>query len=201
MISETPEQPSACWRTRLSGSCSPGYRWGHGGAGGHASREKGRLVGLALFDTNALPGDESARVQRYAVRDRLAPVDRFDDIPVASWSWMVHPSAIALGSADMEAMTPAVGPERYRRQEAVIDRYDLQSVLPTIRCPTLVAVGADDRMTPLAMARAIADAVIGENLVVIPDCRHLPPLEKPGEIAAILRDSLSRVLSTSPRAT
>ena len=39
-------------------------------------------------------------------------------------------------------------------------------------------------ITPLAMARAFHGGIAGSRLRTIPQCEHLPPLEKPSEFVA-----------------
>lgn len=57
-------------------------------------------------------------------------------------------------------------------------RDDLHPVLAPIKIPTIVVVGAEDLMTPLACSQEMSDGVVGASLYVIPDCGHLPPIEK-----------------------
>jgi pimeloyl-ACP methyl ester carboxylesterase len=57
-----------------------------------------------------------------------------------------------------------------------------------IRVPTIVLVGAQDMMTPLACSEEIRDGITGAQLHIIPDCGHLPPIEKPDAVAKLLRD-------------
>jgi pimeloyl-ACP methyl ester carboxylesterase len=47
--------------------------------------------------------------------------------------------------------------------------------------PTLVVAGADDRLTPLAHGHALAGAIPGAALEIIPRAGHLPYLEAPAE--------------------
>ena len=63
---------------------------------------------------------------------------------------------------------------------------DLTDRLAAIRCPTLVIVGADDKGTPPAMARTIAQAIAGSTLVEIPAAGHLANLEQPQAFNAAL---------------
>jgi 3-oxoadipate enol-lactonase len=52
-------------------------------------------------------------------------------------------------------------------------------VASQVAVPTLVVVGADDRLTPPAMAKSIADAIPGARFVVIPAAGHLSNIEQP----------------------
>lgn len=59
---------------------------------------------------------------------------------------------------------------------------DLREVLGSIGVPTAVLVGTRDRLTPLRLARALADGIPGARLVVLPDAGHMLPLEAPHDV-------------------
>ena len=52
-------------------------------------------------------------------------------------------------------------------------------LLPAIRCPTLVLVGAQDEATPPALSDEMAAAIPGARLVKVPECGHLSTMERP----------------------
>ena len=86
-------------------------------------------------------------------------------------------------------MSVRVGAKTYARQnEAVMKRVDQRPILPTIEVPTIVIVGAQDVMTPLALSDETRDGIPGAHLHIIPDCGHLPPIEKPDAVAGLLRE-------------
>ena len=90
-------------------------------------------------------------------------------------------------------MSVRVGARAYVRQNrAVIARADLRPVLPTIRVPTAVIVGEEDRITPVRQSRAIHLLTPGSTLEVVPDCGHLPPIERPELAAALIVALLQR---------
>jgi pimeloyl-ACP methyl ester carboxylesterase len=62
---------------------------------------------------------------------------------------------------------------------AMASRPDRRADLDAIRVPTLVIVGEDDVVTPPAEAQALADAISGSRLEVIPGAGHLAPYENP----------------------
>ena len=70
-------------------------------------------------------------------------------------------------------------------------RADSRAVLGTITCPNLVLCGRQDMATPLALHEEMAKGIQGARLVVIGDCAHLSPLERPNEVTAALRDWLT----------
>jgi 3-oxoadipate enol-lactonase len=73
---------------------------------------------------------------------------------------------------------------------AMRDRPDSTSILPAITVPTLVVVGDQDPITPASEAEAIAAAVPGARLVVVPQASHLAPMEQPEAVNRALRDHL-----------
>jgi pimeloyl-ACP methyl ester carboxylesterase len=58
-------------------------------------------------------------------------------------------------------------------------RSDSRPTLAEIRVPTLVLVGEEDELTPPAEAEAMAAAIRGARLVVVPRAGHLASLEQP----------------------
>jgi pimeloyl-ACP methyl ester carboxylesterase len=78
-----------------------------------------------------------------------------------------------------------------RQQSAILGRPDSRAELPGLRLPTLVAVGEGDVLTPPELAEEIAAGIPGARLHRIPGCGHLPPLEAPALVTALLREWLS----------
>jgi pimeloyl-ACP methyl ester carboxylesterase len=60
--------------------------------------------------------------------------------------------------------------------------------LPGISVPVLVVWGAADRMIPVEHGQAYAAAIPGAQLRVIAEAGHLPQLETPGELLALVRE-------------
>ena len=67
------------------------------------------------------------------------------------------------------------------------DRADSRPTLPTITVPTLVLVGEQDALTPLADAETLAAGIAGARQVIIPAAGHMSPLENPRAVNAALR--------------
>lgn len=76
---------------------------------------------------------------------------------------------------------------------AMRERADSTPLLSTIRVPTLVLVGAEDRVTPPAVAEAMAQAIPGARYAVIPGAGHVSPLEQPLATSRALADFLDTV--------
>jgi pimeloyl-ACP methyl ester carboxylesterase len=57
-----------------------------------------------------------------------------------------------------------------------------------IRCPTLVLIGRDDRMTPAREGRRLAGLIAGARTVELADCGHMPMAEQPDAVLDALRE-------------
>ncbi|GGC40749.1 hydrolase [Siccirubricoccus deserti] len=150
-----------------------------------------RVTRLALLDTSARPDTpDQARRRRGLIG--LARTGAFRGVTPRLLPQLVHP--VHLGGpvgAAVVAMAERVGRDAFLRQQAaILARPDSRPDLPGIRLPTLVAVGEADALTPPDLAEEIAAAIPDARLEVIPGCGHLPPLEAPAAVTALLRDWL-----------
>jgi pimeloyl-ACP methyl ester carboxylesterase len=71
------------------------------------------------------------------------------------------------------------------------DRFDVMATIGTLRVPTLVLVGRDDRLTPPKYARYLAGTIPGARLIEVADAGHFPQLEQPEAVNAALRAFLA----------
>ncbi len=150
-----------------------------------------RVLRLALFDTMAsLDSAERAATRRGLLQ--LAHRGRFIGVSPQLMPRLIHPRWLASHvSATVQQMAVAVGKEGFiRQQQAIIDRTDSLPLLAEIRVPTLIVVGADDQLTPVAEARLMHERIAGSRLEILPECGHLPPLEMPERTLALLREWL-----------
>lgn len=84
--------------------------------------------------------------------------------------------------------TPAQG---YADVCAAIRDADYTAGLAAIGAKTLVIAGSEDKSTPPALVRATADGIPGARFVEIGGAGHLPCVEKPDAVAALLREHLA----------
>ena len=82
--------------------------------------------------------------------------------------------------------------ESYIKSIEASVRMDPRSDLANIKVPTLVVVGADDRLTPPDVSREIAAEIPGSELAVIPDAGHLVNIEQPEAFNAAVLDFLRK---------
>ena len=153
-----------------------------------------RVERLALMDTQAVPDtpEASARRRGFIEQTRLG---RFHGVQPSLLPTIVHRSrlndqAVVQPILDMAA---EVGSDGFcREQTAMIARPDSRPLLVEIDVPTVVIVGRQDQATPLSRAREMATDIAHARLVIIEDCGHMAPLEKPAEVSAALRRWLTQ---------
>lgn len=71
--------------------------------------------------------------------------------------------------------------------------HETRDRLGTITCPTLVVHGDQDLITLPWYNRAVAEAVPGARLEIVPDAGHLVWLERPAELNRLLDDFLAEI--------
>jgi pimeloyl-ACP methyl ester carboxylesterase len=156
-----------------------------------------RILGLALFDTNARV-DTSASVESRRAAMARAETDLHgvlgDMLPKLVAPAQVDDMAI---TALILTMGEDAGVEVFKRQQnAIIGRIDSRPSLEQIRCPTLVLCGREDTITPVFMHEEMASAIPDARLEIIEGCGHISTLGRPDVVSAALRQWLSRLPAT-----
>lgn len=149
-----------------------------------AARAPERIERLALIATGANADSPEAA----ASRQRLIEIAQSDyaSIDGRMTKFLLHPDRVedAEIHEKRRRMSRDYGAARFiAQQRAAMGRPARDSVLASIRVPTLVAVGREDRITPLAQHEEMARRVPAAELVVFEHCGHLVPLEAPLELA------------------
>jgi 3-oxoadipate enol-lactonase len=154
-----------------------------------------RLRALVQCDTRAVADTEEARAGRIKMADN-----------VAEWGCgrvaeMMGPklfSARALESkpelmAEVRSVVTNTSPAAIAAaQRGMAARPDMTGLLPRIKVPTLVLVGAADAISPPAEMQAIAAAIPNAKFVEIPNAGHMTTMENP----AAVNNALIALLNT-----
>ena len=160
-----------------------------------------RVTRLALVDTSARLDTWGRKMFRHLINIVVGTSGDFKRLAERSLASLVHPSTSEDVRDELVAMSVRVGSGAYIRQNrAVIGRDDLRKVLRGVSVPTAVIVGHEDRMTPVALSQEIQALTPGSTLHIIPNCGHLPTIEKPEIMAAFLKELLERSLELRPAA-
>ena len=148
-----------------------------------------RVERLALIDTSARADTEDQAKSR---RDliKLAEIGTFKGVTPRLLPSLIHPSRMEDPDVAgvVMAMAERVGQAAFtRQQEAILGRKDGRQDLEAIRVPTLIMCGRQDVLCPPKVHEEMQVRIVGARLVVIEDCGHLAPLERPYATTAVLR--------------
>lgn len=152
-----------------------------------------RVTHLALLDTSARADTEERRETR---RKGIAMIGegKFIGVSRGLLGQLIAPHHLGTPLADeVQAMSERVGGEVYiRQQKAIMTRADSVPSLKNISVPTLVGVGALDKMTPPELAEEMASNITDAKLVRFPDTAHLPTIENPAPVIEAMKAWLGR---------
>jgi pimeloyl-ACP methyl ester carboxylesterase len=153
-----------------------------------------RVERLALMDTQAVPDSTESIKRRRALLDQTK-IGRFHGVQRSLLPQLVHPRHVNDDTISQPIfdMAQEIGADGFvREQRAIIDRADSRPLLVDIGVPTVVIVGRQDQVTPLPRSEEMAADIANSRLVVLEECGHMSPLEKPAEVTAALRRWLSQ---------
>lgn len=149
-----------------------------------------RVRSLALIDTRANADSDEGKQGRNALAARIQ-----EEGALAAAEAML-PKMFTEG-VNQETRAEVASWMLESRKETLIadvmamrDRADATSRLGEIDIPTTVIVGESDPITPPADARAMAEAIPGARLVIIPGASHLAPVEQGQAVNDALREHL-----------
>lgn len=161
-------------------------------AQGFAVRHPERLAALVLCDTAAKVGDAEFWDGRIAAI-RAGGLEAIADGVMLRWfteRYRHDEPALLAGWRNMLQRMPVDG---YVGTCAALRDGDLRGVVGSIATPTLVVVGEQDLATPVDLVRCLAEAIDGAQFAVIPDCGHIPSIEQPQALAALMTGFLNEV--------
>lgn len=151
-----------------------------------------RITHLALLDTTMTPDTRDSLAARRKTADMAERASRFHGFSDQLASTYLAPQNRSnTGLVDsIRAMTERLGKDVFVRQTR-LERPDNRAALSALSCPTVVACGAEDALTPPDHHREIATLIPGAKLVIIPSAGHMTPLEQPKAVLDLLRNLLS----------
>jgi pimeloyl-ACP methyl ester carboxylesterase len=79
----------------------------------------------------------------------------------------------------------------FARMLQAAGEHSAEDLLPHVRVPTLVVAGSRDTFTPPEVSVAMAQAIPGARLELIPGGSHILPLEEREQVRELLRAFLS----------
>jgi 3-oxoadipate enol-lactonase len=137
-----------------------------------------RVAGLILIDTRETADTEEGRKGRL---DSIEKVKAQGTAPIveAMLPKMLTPNApAAMRDRVREIMESVSADAAIAALRAMTSRQDSSDLLPTIDVPTLIVVGEEDTITPVADAERMASNIRGSRLVKIPNAAHMANYEQ-----------------------
>jgi pimeloyl-ACP methyl ester carboxylesterase len=155
-----------------------------------------RVQALVMVDSAA--GVETA--ESLVLREKtIAALGRnFERTVEGIIAFSLHPDSLADTPLvdGVRTMMHAVGPEAAIRQtRAIIGRADHRPLLATLRLPTLIICGREDRVTPPAASEELLRLMPHAQLQWLENAGHQTPLEQAPRVAAHLQALVRRVRS------
>ncbi|KPL69454.1 hypothetical protein SZ64_15875 [Erythrobacter sp. SG61-1L] len=153
-----------------------------------------RVRRLALVST----GMHSVKPGEREKRQVLIDIGREKGVEALVDAWlppMVAPERLEEEElmAPMRDMCIRAGTQVFEAQiAALLGRPEVESLLPTISCPTLVMTGSKDGWSGPAQHEEIAAAIPTSELVIVPGSGHMIMAEAPDAVNAAIADWLAR---------
>jgi 3-oxoadipate enol-lactonase len=79
----------------------------------------------------------------------------------------------------------------YAATAGALAAFDARARLADVRCPTMVVAGIDDATVDIDAKDALARAITGARLVLVPDSGHVTNVDQPAAFNAVLREFLA----------
>ena len=153
-----------------------------------------RITALGLLNTGAFP----RRPEEVTSRGRLVKIAQEQGMAALAAEWL--PPMMARTDTTVEqrlvmqrltSMVLSQTPESFAAQiQALLNRPDAEPLLPTIRVPTLLLSGSEDRWSPVSQHVYMQRMIPGSILVEVADAGHMAPIEQPDAVANALHEHL-----------
>lgn len=165
--------------------------------GGYVAREivrqaADRVTALILIATSAR-GDSNVELQRKKAITGQTGSAVFKGLSRTAVVSSLHPDNAERADivARIQAAGQRLGGDVFRRQ-SLIDRRDERDDLKTIRRPTLVIAGVQDRLRSRAEALELHRGIAGSDFEIIEHTGHMVPMEAPQRLAKVIAEWLER---------
>jgi 3-oxoadipate enol-lactonase len=157
-----------------------------------AVRAPERLAALVLCDTASKIGDADIWNGRIAAIEK-GGIESTADATMERWFTAAYRTAEPASVRIWRNMLTRQSADGYVASCAAIRDADFTADTARIDVPTLVIVGEGDVSTPPDHVRATAERIPGAQFAVIPNCAHLPCIERPDALADLIGELLDQV--------
>lgn len=156
--------------------------------GGYAAfamlrRQPSFFTGFALVNSRAAADDDAARERRRGIIEQVKREGTSSLIASTIAAYESRPQALALVR---QMLADATAEGIIGAQQAMLERPDSSDLLGAIRVPKIVVHGVLDELISTAEAQALARAIAGARFERIEGARHVPSLDQPDAVTAVL---------------
>ncbi|MCC7424069.1 MAG: alpha/beta fold hydrolase [Planctomycetaceae bacterium] len=155
-----------------------------------------RLRGLILCDTKASADTPEAAAGRRKTADQVLK-EGAGQLAESMQQRLFAPSTLASQPDVVEAvrkMMLGTKPEGIAAAlNGMADRPDSTPLLASIRVPTLVICGSEDKITPASEMQAMAGQIPGAKYVEVRGVGHMAPMEDADTVNAAIREFLAHL--------
>lgn len=156
-------------------------------AQGFALRHPDRLTALVLCDTAPKLGEPQSWNDRIAAI-RAKGMGAIADAVMERWFSPGFRRERPVDLAGWRNLFLRTDPDGYCGTCATLRDSDLTAEIGSIDKPALVLVGDEDGSTPVPLVRACAEAIPGARFEIIPQAGHIPSIEQPAAVAALMTE-------------
>ena len=160
-----------------------------------AEKYPDRICGLGLISTQAAADSPEAKQARKEMIHKIR-----EHGPSVAAEAIIPKMFANEQTANIDLKTyPQEGAEKAGREgltwalEAMAARPDRTELISSVTCPVLIVHGSEDKIIPIAKARALAEKCQKPLLFEIHNAGHATPLEAPDQVAT----ALARFIKTS----
>ena len=147
------------------------------------------VAGLVICNTSHRIGTTDSWGERIATLNEIGLEAMADGI-LERWfakAFGAKQPDLVSGYGMMLTRTPKDG---YLATCAAIRDANLTRTTSRLTCPTLCVAGSEDQATPPEIVKTMSDLIQGADYLCLEDVGHLPCIEVPDQLAAILRKRL-----------
>lgn len=162
------------------------------------ARFPGKIRALVLCFTSASFGGNSSEFASKFVEARILPLDQgrsMADIAATLMPMMAGTKSDPEGLALSRRTMSAIPPDTYRKAVRLLTTFDRRAQLASIKVPTLLIAGSDDKTAPAPVMERMAQKIPGAQYVLLDGCGHLGPMDQPEPFNAALLAFLQRIAS------
>lgn len=155
-----------------------------------AAAHPDRVAGLGLIDTTAWYGEDAVTAWeergRKAVDGGMGALIGFQKTRWFSDAFRkANPDTLQRAIDIFTANDVAAYLETCR----MLGRADMRPSLTSFNMPVAIMVGEEDYATPIAMSEALTTAIPGAQMRIVPNARHMTPLEVPETVAEVIKST------------